>query len=568
MRGNKRKIRISVKMKIITVTFIVIICLGAINIWNINQSSKNSESYATIVKEIQISSDIMALSESIQLVGKADKFGANETPSQILMTEDYELIHEKVGMLVENTVIEAEVEHLGGLAKIVGSLGKNIQDFKLAVEDESDDIETEIGLRETIINVSGFVHDDTNAYVYMQLASMQEINIQLEKQAKMNVLIGSISLVVVIVVSLFGMLLIANSITMPLKKIRDGLVDLAEGDLSSQGLQVKTHDEIRDMSNAYNDMIVHLRDNMIEMSSIGIEVDAEASVISGISEENTKAGEEIANHLENMVFGMKEQTKSATELSEYAGDIFDLSKGLKENEVDVLERAQQAASKSVDGREAVVGIVDYMKDINSSITKSNELTEGLKESSVELFSIVGAMSSISSQTNLLSLNASIEAARAGEFGKGFAVVAEEIRKLAMDSESFTKEIGKIIDDYQKTLELIGEQMGQNVELIEAGSAKALSSIDLFEELGGINESVAEEINKNSGSFIELVDKLEKVNENLEKNLKAINVQEGNSESISAAVEEQQASIIELSNKAGHLNTLSKNMDELIKKFTW
>ncbi len=562
---NRSAIKISVKMKILTVTLIVIVCLGAINVWNISQSRNSSAEYAKIMGEIQIANEITEISATIKPL--ADAYAINEEEAAYSSLEDaYTQIMFNLDELYRLTANEGNLEHLNGLISIVTSLEKNTNDFKRSMA--SDDMNTQISLRDTVKNISGFIIEDMNDYIYILLDNMEEMNLILEKKAETNIVIGSVALIAIIFISLIAMLLITNNISKPLKKTRDGLMAMASGDLSSAGLQVKSHDEIRDMSDAFNEMIVHLRDNMIKMSSIGENVNQEAELINGISNENAKAGEEIANHLENMVFGMKEQTNTAIELSEYAGDIYQLSKGLKAKEMDVIQIAEEAVLKSMDGREAVKGIVEDMKDINESISKSNELTKGLNDSSVEIFSIVDAMSGIAAQTNLLSLNASIEAARAGEFGKGFAVVAEEIRKLALDSETFTKEISSIIDEYQNTLTRISDQMDRNVELIEGGRHKANSSIDTFDVLGQINESVSRQIQTNSESFIELVDKLEMVNNNLDKNRNAIHVHEGNSESISAAVEEQQASLLELSNKSLYLNDLSKDMEELIKQFSW
>jgi len=97
------------------------------------------------------------------------------------------------------------------------------------------------------------------------------------------------------------------------------------------------------------------------------------------------------------------------------------------------------------------------------------------KSSNDMMNIIGIITDISEQTNLLSLNASIEAARAGEHGRGFAVVAEEISKLADQTSQSTKDIGNLI---QKNNELIraSRHLIDDTQIKMANIMKFVSSI--------------------------------------------------------------------------------------------
>lgn len=124
------------------------------------------------------------------------------------------------------------------------------------------------------------------------------------------------------------------------------------------------------------------------------------------------------------------------------------------------------------GAEIVQQAVRGMQEVESVARETSGVISELGRCSKEIGTIVEAIRKISSQTNLLAINASIEAAHAGEHGKGFSVVASEVRILAESSRKAATEIEHMTKTIQNGVMAAIKGMGVCVE--QAGGGVTLT----------------------------------------------------------------------------------------------
>ena len=212
------------------------------------------------------------------------------------------------------------------------------------------------------------------------------------------------------------------------------------------------------------------------------------------------------------------------------------------------------------GRLSVQQIVGHMTEIEHGTEIVHGSIEDLAKNSQEISHIVEMISNIAGQTNLLALNAAIEAARAGEAGRGFAVVAEEVRKLAEESESSSRQIAELVHEIEagmKNAVQAGDTSTasvasgkQAVEDADAVFGEILSSI---EKLSAGIRTIAESIREIAEGSRSMSDRVATVRRISEKSA-------NETQTISASTEEQSASVEEI---AAASRTLSHLADELM-----
>ncbi|MGQ0666771.1 MAG: methyl-accepting chemotaxis protein [Nitrospiraceae bacterium] len=149
------------------------------------------------------------------------------------------------------------------------------------------------------------------------------------------------------------------------------------------------------------------------------------------------------------------------------------------------ESARQVLQATEQGRVAVQETVQDMQRIRTAVQRMSKQVKALGDRSLEISQIVSTIREIANQTNLLALNAAIEAAGAGEAGARFAVVADQVRKLAENSTQATREIADLVKVIQSETQNAVVAMEHETQAVEAGSASAHRTGDVFNEISTI-----------------------------------------------------------------------------------
>ena len=219
-------------------------------------------------------------------------------------------------------------------------------------------------------------------------------------------------------------------------------------------------------------------------------------------------------------------SESAQRLSEAATAMNEMNSTVQEvarNASAASEMSAETRHKAEDGAAVVQQALVSIQETQQQTLRLKDDMHQLNEHARSISAIMGVISDIADQTNLLALNAAIEAARAGEAGRGFAVVADEVRKLAEKTMASTSEVGSVISAIQhsttKSMEGVDKavaQIGQATEL-SSQSGVALHEIvtdaettaDAVRAIAAASEqqsAASEEINQSIVQVNDLSDK--------------------------------------------------------------
>ena len=403
-------------------------------------------------------------------------------------------------------------------------------------------------------------------YIDSRIAEEQAAADEAFKSTLINTII--INIVLLAIFSALGMWA-ANSLVGPLRIVTARLGVMATGDLrEDNSLEEVFHrtDEIGEMSRALHKVQTEVSSMMKQIIEASQQVASSCQQLTDSSEQSAEVSGTVANSIVNVAGSCSEQF---TEVENASSNIESLSQSM-ERFKKTIEHAGQVVSEAKgqadSGEKEVTGAVKQMELIEQSVSQSAQVIEELGKESDKIGTIVDAISQIAEQTNLLALNAAIEAARAGEHGRGFAVVADEVRKLAAQSSSSAGEISSLIGSIQEQARNAVSVMQDGVSQVQNGVGAVNGAGNSFKDIAGMVEQVVDEttemertvasLAKNTSTIADAINKISEMSRNVASE----------AESVSAATEEQTATMNEIAGASRRLTEMAESMESSVERF--
>lgn len=372
---------------------------------------------------------------------------------------------------------------------------------------------------------------------------------------------------VVMLLAIIITFILGRRLMRPLVKVSTIIEEIANGDINADfGMVKESNDEIgliiekmKELTQSLGNIVGRIRNSSDTMSANSYELNDTSSQTLAANNEISKAVEDVAEGSTGMASSISKINENLEEMSRETKDINE-----SVDEIRNQTAAVQDSSKIMNDK--IKSMQDSSHKMDDGISAISKRIETVNTTVDKVSNIVSVIEEISSETNLLSLNASIEAARAGDAGKGFAVVAQEIRVLSDNTNTELENIKQIISSLVEECRYCVQASGTIVE----DNAKQKEEIKaVLDEFGALDEQIqktaekADEIEELVTAMIELNDDITKSSNSL-TDVSAANA--AATEEMNANIEELNAMMNGVSEMAGNMNDESDGLKEALSFF--
>ncbi len=374
------------------------------------------------------------------------------------------------------------------------------------------------------------------------LVPMSVVTSQAQEIKMLTIALVILACIIALVIGVY----VAAGIQGNMRSISKKFGEVAKGDLTVT-VQAKGRDEFQVLAGSATHMIKNTKKLVNKVSNATNELEKSAVSVEEVSAVINECSQNITQVIGEIHDGIARQSENAADCVTRT-DILS-------NEIQEVGKVVEKVEVLVDENENMINQgIEIIRLLGERAQQTTEMTaevgnsiESLKKEYEIINSFVETITSISEQTNLLSLNASIEAARAGEAGRGFSVVAEEIRKLADDSAAAAGEIQNNVTHIMAQTESSVKNAGQAQEMVALQGESVEQVIKVFGDM-------REQMNALAAGLKGIVASMEKADAERSDTVQGV-------QNISNIIEETANSAEKVRDIAGRLLSHVENLNE-------
>jgi methyl-accepting chemotaxis protein len=346
-------------------------------------------------------------------------------------------------------------------------------------------------------------------------AAVRESEAEIRQGRIILICLALVSLATALVV---GWYYVGRGVVRRLVLLQNSMKSVAAGDLATE-IATSGSDEIADMAEA----LQVFKDNMLESNRLRAErLDADKQGHAQRRTEMRKLADEfeaaVGEIVQTVSSASTELEASATTLTRTAEETQQLSGRVEAASEEASSNVRSVAAATEEMSASITEISLQVQESNRIAGEAVDQAEAtdarineLSKAALRIGDVVNLITTIAEQTNLLALNATIEAARAGDSGRGFAVVAQEVKALAAQTASATKEISSQIAGMQVATQdsvVAIKQIGTTIGRISEIAATIATSV---EQQGGATQEIARNVEQAARGTSEVATNIVDVN---------------------------------------------------------